>query len=144
MTSEEMARAYLAQAEEILREAERLHQRQAWNLVVRRSQEAVELALKGILRHVGVEVPRTHDVSLWLKNYQNRLPPPLRNEVDRLASISRRLRLERELSFYGDEDVGAPPQRLYTEEDARIALEEARWVLKRCEEAWPLTSGSER
>lgn len=144
MTSEEMARAYLAQAEEILREAERLHQRQAWNLVVRRSQEAVELALKGILRHVGVEVPRTHDVSLWLKNYQNRLPPPLRNEVDRLASISRRLRLERELSFYGDEDVGAPPQRLYTEEDARIALEEARWVLKRCKEAWPLTSGSER
>ncbi len=144
MTSEEMARAYLAQAEEILREAERLHQRQAWNLVVRRSQEAVELALKGILRHVGVEVPRTHDVSFWLKNYQNRLPPPLRNEVDRLASISRRLRLERELSFYGDEDVGAPPQRLYTEEDARIALEEARWVLKRCEEAWPLTSGSER
>lgn len=144
MTSEEMARAYLAQAEEILREAERLYQRQAWNLVVRRSQEVVELALKGILRYVGVEVPQTYDVSLWLKNDQDRLPPPLRNEVDRLASISRRLRLERELSFYGDEDIGAPPQRLYTEEDARIALEEARWVLKRCEEAWPLMSGSER
>ncbi|HXF69983.1 MAG TPA: hypothetical protein VNK89_09265 [Thermoflexus sp.] len=42
MTNEEMARADLAQAEEILREAGRLDQRQAWNLVVRWSQEAEE------------------------------------------------------------------------------------------------------
>jgi hypothetical protein len=35
VTNEEMARAYLSQAEEILREVERLYQRQAWNLVVR-------------------------------------------------------------------------------------------------------------
>jgi hypothetical protein len=35
VTNEEMARAYLSQAEEILREVERLYQRRAWNLVVR-------------------------------------------------------------------------------------------------------------
>ncbi len=137
MTSEEMARAYLDQAAEILREAEHLYRRQAWNLVVRRSQEAVELALKGILRLIGVEIPRTHDVGIWLRNYRDRLPPSLQSEVERLASISRRLRLERELSFYGDEETGAPPQRLYSEADARMALEEATWVLQRCMEAWP-------
>jgi hypothetical protein len=35
VTSGEMARADLSQAEEILREVERLYQRRAWNLVVR-------------------------------------------------------------------------------------------------------------
>ncbi|WP_376791316.1 HEPN domain-containing protein [Thermoflexus sp.] len=135
MTSEEMARAYLAQAEEILEEAERLYQRQAWNLVVRRPQEAVELALKGLLRYVGVEIPRTHDVGIWLKSHRDRLPPSVRTEVDRLASISRRLRLERELSFCGDEDLGTPPQQLYAEEDARTSLDEAAWVLRKCREA---------
>lgn len=136
MTGEEMARAYLAQAEEILQEVERLYQRRAWNLVVRRSQEVVELALKGIMRGIGVEVPRAHDVSIWLKNYRDRFPISFQQAIDRLASISRRLRLERELSFYGDEDLGAPPQKLYTEEDAKSAMEEAKWVLGRCLEAW--------
>jgi Uncharacterized conserved protein related to C-terminal domain of eukaryotic chaperone, SACSIN len=77
VTNEEMARAYLSQAEEILREVERLYQRQAWNLVVRRSQEVVELALKGLLRGAGVEVPRTHDVGVWLKSYRDRFPASL-------------------------------------------------------------------
>ncbi len=134
MTSEEMARAYLDQAAEILQEAERLYQRRAWNLVVRRSQEVVELALKGLLRYVGIETPRAHDVGIWLRNHEDRLPPSLRAELDRLVSISRRLRLERELSFYGDEDLGTPPQRLYGEEDARTSLEEAAWVLGKCRE----------
>jgi HEPN domain-containing protein/predicted nucleotidyltransferase len=136
VTSGEMARADLSQAEEILREVERLYQRRAWNLVVRRSQEVVELALKGLLRGAGVEVPRTHDVSVWLKSYRDRFPASFQQEIDRLASISRRLRLERELSFYGDEDLGAPPQKLYREEDAKNAMQEARWVLERCLNAW--------
>jgi HEPN domain-containing protein len=136
VTSEEMAQAYLSQAEEILHEVKRLYQRRAWNLVVRRSQEVVELALKGILRGVGTEVPRTHDVGLWLKNYRDRFPPSFRQDIERLASISRHLRLERELSFYGDEDLSAPPQKLYTEDDAKSAMEEAEWVLEQCIKAW--------
>jgi hypothetical protein len=63
MTSDEMARAHLRRAATVLREAERLYEDEAWNLVVRRSQEAVELALKGVLRSVGAEVPKVHDVS---------------------------------------------------------------------------------
>lgn len=50
MTSGEMGRSYLRRAQVVLREAERLHADEAWNLVVRRCQEAVELALEGALR----------------------------------------------------------------------------------------------
>jgi HEPN domain-containing protein len=57
----------------------------------------------------------------------------LRNQLERLVSISRRLRQERELSFYGDEETGAPPDRLYSAADAEDALRSARFVLTECE-----------
>jgi HEPN domain-containing protein len=127
-----MAEGCLAQAGEILAEAHDLHQRKVWNLVVRRSQEVVELALKGALRSAGVEVPKIHDVGVILKDHGDRFPGEFRGHSDRLASISRRLRQEREVAFYGDEEAGAPPQHLYTEEDARTALDEAGYVLDVC------------
>lgn len=132
MTNREIAEALARQAQEILLEAEGLLARQAWNLVVRRAQEAAEMALKASLRWVGVEVPHVHDVGLLLKDHAGRFPEGFREHVERLASISRRLARERELSFYGDEAAGVPPQRLYTEDDAGQALEEARFVLDRC------------
>lgn len=130
MTNEEMARAYWDQAAEILREAENLYRRGVWNLVVRRAQEVVELALKGALRWVGVEVPRAHEVGIWLREHRHKFPEDFQREVDRLASISRRLRREREVSFYGDEEIGVPPQALYSEADARESLQDATWVLE--------------
>ncbi len=57
MTNLDMARSYLSGAQVILQEAEGLRRGQVWNLVVRRAQEAVELALTGLLRYVGLEVP---------------------------------------------------------------------------------------
>jgi|YNPNPStandDraft_1061719.scaffolds.fasta_scaffold00074_20 HEPN domain-containing protein len=132
MTNHEMAASYLAVAEEILLEAERLCGRRVWSLTVRRSQETAELALKGALRAVGVEVPRLHDVGVLLKEHRGSFPDQFRGKIDRIASISRRLRREREISLYGDEETGATPQMLYTEEDARAALADARFVLESC------------
>lgn len=132
MTNREMAEAHLRQAQEILLEAQGLVARGVWNLVVRRAQEATELALKAALRGVGVEVPKVHDVGVTLKDYANRFPDVSQEQVDRLASISRRLSRERELSFYGDEATGAAPQRLYTSEDAQQAMEEAQFVVQWC------------
>jgi len=37
-----------------------------------------------------------------------------------------------EVSFYGDEEVGAAPQQLYAEPDARMALDDAGYVLQQC------------
>lgn len=137
MTSAEIARAYLRQAALIFDEAERHRRAGAWHLAVRRAQETVELALKAVLRAAAVEVPRVHDVGAFLRQEADRLPKAIVEELDRLVSISRRLRGEREVAFYGDEEVGAPPEHLYTAGDAEQALEDARFVLSRCQAAVP-------
>ena len=50
------------EAQMILEEAKRAFDSPAWNLVVRRAQEVVELSLEGLLKLMGVEFPKTHDV----------------------------------------------------------------------------------
>lgn len=83
MTNYEMAESYLVQAMEIRLEAESAYRRDVWNLVVRRSQEVVELALKAALRAVGIEVPHIHDVRIILKDHQEKFPETFRQEIDR-------------------------------------------------------------
>ncbi len=51
-----------------------------------------------------------------------RFPPQFAEAIPQLASMSRTLRAERELSFYGDPESGIPPEELYTEDDALEAL----------------------
>jgi HEPN domain-containing protein len=134
MTNLEIARSYLRQSNEIYKEAESFRQRGVWHLAVRRSQEAVEIALKGALRYVGIEVPKLHDVGILLRRHKGRFPDDFGQRVDHFSSISRKLRKERETSFYGDEESGIPPDELYIEEDAETALENAAPILKAFEE----------
>jgi hypothetical protein len=116
----------------ILREAERLLGDEVWNLVVRRCQEAVELALKGVLREAGVEIPKVDDVSGALRRNLRRLPPRLAAKIDLLVSTSRRLREERELAFYGDEETDTEAEALFSRADAEDALQRARRVVELC------------
>ncbi len=132
MNTNEGARRSLDRATFILEEANYLAGREVWNLVVRRSQEAVELALKAALLWAGLEVPRVHDVGPVLRQHGDRFPESFREQIPRLASISRALRAEREISFYGDEQSGVPPEDLYMENDAREALDKAQQVLHAC------------
>ncbi|MBC8254126.1 MAG: HEPN domain-containing protein [Ardenticatenia bacterium] len=132
MNTQEAARLNLERAGVILEEAHHLRDRGVWNLVVRRCQEAVELALKGILWWVGLEVPWVHDVGVFLRRHGDRFPTGFAPQVPRLASISRALGVERERSFYGDEESGLPPEMLYSEHDADEALEKATFVLDVC------------
>jgi len=129
MTNKEAARYSLQRAQVILGEAEHLRAQGAWNLVVRRCQEVVELALKGALLWAGLSVPRVHDVGGVLRQHKGRFPTDFQEVLSRLASISRSLRAEREVSFYGDEESGLPPEVLYVDADADEALEKARFVL---------------
>ena len=92
MTNADMAKAYLLQAGEILEEAKELKRRGVWNLVVRRSQEVVELSLKSALRGIGIETQKMHDVGSLLRVHQGKFPVPFRRQVGKLAAISRRLR----------------------------------------------------
>ncbi|MBI1737249.1 MAG: HEPN domain-containing protein [Candidatus Rokubacteria bacterium] len=124
MRNRELAADYVRRADVRLRALDVLFDAASWADVVRESQEALELALKGLLRASGIEPPRIHDVADVLLAERERLPPPLQAEVERLAALSRDLRRDRELAFYGAEDL--TPSRFYREADATRAREAAR------------------
>ncbi len=119
---------HVRRAEARLRALDALFDAQSWADVVRESQEIVELALKAALRAAGVDAPRIHDVSEILIAERARFPKTLGKEVPRLARISKSLRRDRELAFYGSEDL--TPSDFYTEEDATEALDGARRTLR--------------
>lgn len=119
MRNRELARDYVRRADVRLRAVQVLFDAESWADVVRESQEIVELALKGLLRAYGIEPPRLHDVSALLLEERERMPAPLRSELGKLAAISRDLRRDRELSFYGAEDL--TPGSFYSREDAERA-----------------------
>lgn len=96
--------------------------------VVREAQEVVELALKGMLRQVGVEPPKWHDVGPFLLEHRSRFPADVAPELETLAEISRWLRREREFAFYGEVDL--IPTEQYTRQDAERALADARKVVQ--------------
>ncbi|HSN53469.1 MAG TPA: HEPN domain-containing protein, partial [Candidatus Sulfomarinibacteraceae bacterium] len=98
-----------------------------WADVVREAQEVVELALKGLLRAHGIEPPRIHDVSEVLLAERKRLPDALQGELEALGAVSRDLRRDRELAFYGAEDL--TPSGFYTRDDADRARSGARRVV---------------
>lgn len=128
MRNRELARDYLRRARIRLQALGVLFDAESWADVVRESQEIVELALKGLLRSCGVEPPRIHDVSAILLAERHRLPLDLRCEADWLAEASRTLRRDRELAFYGAEDL--TPTDFYSQADASAAQESARRVVK--------------
>lgn len=130
MKNTAMAEAYIRQAMERLKHAREALRRGNYPYVVRQSQEAVELALKASLRLVGVEPPRWHDVGPVLRREAGRFPEWFREEIPRLARISRKLRREREPSMYGDEESGIPPDELYDKWDALEAFRWARFTLR--------------
>ena len=128
MRNVELASDYVRRAETRLHAVEVLFDRESWADVVRESQEVVELALKGLLRSCGVDAPRIHDVSDVLLMERDRLPAPIRAEVESLAAISRDLRRDRELAFYGAEDL--TPSSFYSRDDAVRARDGAARVVR--------------
>lgn len=104
MTNRTLALSYLNKAIKRLKVLELLLAEEAYSDVVREAQELVELALKGLLRQIGIEPPKQHDVGHLVVEYKDRLPKPVAQEVGKMAQISKWLRKEREFSFYGDID----------------------------------------
>lgn len=124
MRNRGLAADYVGRAEIRLRALDVLYEGKSWADVVRESQEIVELALKGLLRSCGIDPPRVHDVSEILAQEAEFLPKELHKEIPRLIGISKEMRRDRELAFYGAEDL--TPSEFYSEEDARKAREGAR------------------
>lgn len=126
-----LAEDYVRRARKRLAALDALYGERAWADVVREAQEVVELALKAILRRCRIDTPRLHDVSDLLAEARPALSEALAQDVERLCEISRRLRRDRELAFYGSEDL--TPSDFYREKDAREARDNARWVVETAE-----------
>ena len=123
MQNHELATDYVTRARIRLRALDVLYEAESWADVVPESQEVVELALKGLLLASGIEPPRIHDVSAVLLTERERLPAALHPRLAELATISKSLRRDRELSFYGAKDL--TPSSFYSQEDATRARQDA-------------------
>ena len=127
MTNDELAKSYLIKATARLNILHSFIEEEAYSDVVREAQEVVELALKAMLREMGIEPPKWHDVSGLILENRDKLPQKVAANAERLAKISKWLRKERELSFYGDIDF--IPTEEYSLEDAQRARRDAQFVV---------------
>ena len=116
-----------------LEAARLLFDRKSFADVVRECQELVELSLKALLHMALIETPHLHDVGPLLLEQLKRLPISVQPHASALAKISKSLRRDRELAFYGSQDI--TPSDFYKEEDARKALDDAAWVQETCQSA---------
>lgn len=127
MSSESLASAYVYKAMTRLKILEVLIELEDYSDVVREAQEIVELALKGMLRGIGVEPPKYHDVGPLIVEHGQHFQTEIRPALEELASISKWLRKEREFSFYGDVDFN--PLAEYSRDDAEEAQRDAHRVV---------------
>ncbi len=127
MTNVSLAQSYLKKASDRLDILDLLLRKGAYSDVVREAQEIVELAMKGMLRAAGIEPPKFHDVGGLLLEHREKYPDSIFPDIEKMARISKRLRKERELAFYGDIDF--IPTEEYAMEDGKEALEDANFVV---------------
>ena len=127
MTNITLAQSLIKKATDRLDILDLLVNKGAYSDVMREAQEIVELATKAMLRAVGIEPPKFHDVGDLLLEHTDKYPDDISKELEKIASISKRLRKERELSFYGDIDF--IPTEEYTITDAQEATEGADLIV---------------
>lgn len=123
MTNFERGEKLIREAEEYLEEVLRAYARGSWNIVVRRSQETVELSLKGLLRLMGVEYPKVHDPGEFVAEVleKKRIELDEKTKED-LKRISVDLAEKRAPAFYFEQE--------YSEQEAKEAKEGAGFVMR--------------
>ena len=127
MTNLERGKKLIAESGELLKEAKRACQGLLYNIAVRRSQETVELALKGVLIILGVEYPKIHDVgTVFCEQAKTKGIEIEKKDLDRIEFISSHLAKEREASFYMEKD--------YIKEEAEEASQGAEFVFSKITE----------
>lgn len=93
-----------------------------YNMVIRRAQESVELALKGMLKILGFEYPKIHHVGdVFKEKIQEKGIRIEKDVLDEIEEISLRLAQAREASFYFE--------KVFGRKEAKKAYEDAKYVL---------------
>ena len=97
----EVSKAFLKQAEARLKDGREAIQDKNYPYCVRLSAESVELSLKAVLKLVGIEYPKKHDVSDVLSAMIDRFPDWFRDQVPKMAESNKILTKKRESALYG-------------------------------------------
>jgi HEPN domain-containing protein len=125
-----MSENYLSDAASILKEAHAARGNGVYHRALRLSQESLELTLKAVLRAVGIEYPKEHEVSEAIQENLNKFPDWFASETAYLQEGSAWLWERRGPSMYGDEIAGKPAAELFTADDSRRAIEYADRALE--------------
>ena len=113
----------LRDAEIYYEELHSMYEKERWNIVIRRAQEVVELSLKGVLKMMGIEYPKVHNIApLFVKLFQEKGIKLEKDMVEKLLMTSEILAKERAPSFYGE--------KVYSKEDADNAKKGAKDILE--------------
>ncbi|MDW8063317.1 MAG: HEPN domain-containing protein [Candidatus Caldarchaeum sp.] len=127
-----MARDYASRAEWCLSEAETAFDKGNYPICVRRAQEALELATKAVLRYLGVEYPREHDVGEALQAVEDKLPNYLREMLPEMRKLLTELASMRGPAFYGYERELIPAGRAFGRDRAMEVLNKVQKTVKAC------------
>lgn len=133
MTSDLMAESYIDWARDSFEEVERAFNKGKHHIAVRRAQECIELAMKGVFRLLTIEFPKEHDVSKVMSDISPKLPDWFQKEVNKVSAIVKKLAEDRGPAMYGDERHLKPPGEIFKKEDGERALDDSKYVLGLCE-----------
>ncbi len=128
-----VARARLRQAEARLKDAGEAFLSCNYPYAVRLSQECVELSLKAVLKAVGIEYPKIHDVSDVMLLIEDRFPSWFKAEIEFLRESSKILVKKREISLYGGEEAFLTPEEVIDKRDAEDAVKRADKTYSLCD-----------
>ncbi|MGB9700893.1 MAG: HEPN domain-containing protein [Thermodesulfobacteriota bacterium] len=94
------------------------------------------MAIKGVLRLLGIEFPREHDVSdviLQIGWKEIGAPPWFAENIEKLAKIMREITPKRGPAMYGFEKEMRPAAEIFSVDDGTKALNEAKFVFESCQ-----------
>jgi hypothetical protein len=128
MNNSVSALVFLTDAEIILEESRFSLERGHWHRVVRKSQEATELAIKGLFKYLGLDYPKSHILGKVIKKELGKHRLFDKEVLNQIAFISDSLAFDREPSFYGSFN-GLSASSLFDKDDAEEALKNSEWVI---------------
>jgi len=112
-------------AERYLMEAEDAYGRGDFRGTVSSSQLAAENAAKAVI--AVYRIPSwSHDPSHELREIASQIPQNLKPQLEELAEIAGLLAPEHGRAVYGEPTKGLTPWEIYTENDAKLALQRAK------------------
>jgi len=89
--------------------------------------------LKAVLKLVGIDYPKIHDVSDILIEVKDRFPNWFKAEINFLRDSSKILVKKREPSLYGSEEAFLSPDEVMNKDDAEDAVMRAEKIYNLCE-----------